>query len=68
MNKCQCPIEGNVPLNHQYMYSEAEKSGMDHKPGKCKGTNDIKLYKRGTKKLYLCSCCRLIGDVEVKNE
>jgi len=63
--KCQCPKNASVPKEDEFMYAEEEKSGMNHKPGECKGTNKIALYKRGDKKLYLCSCCRLIGDEEL---
>jgi len=64
--KCQCSAEANVPFEDKKMYSLAEKSGMNHKPGKCKGTNNIKKYRRGNKELYLCSCCYFLGDIEIK--
>ncbi len=65
--KCQCPETSFTPKEHEDMYSEEEKSGMNHEPGECTGTNDIKLYERNGKKLYLCSCCFLFGDKELKN-
>lgn len=65
--KCQCPELGIVPKEREFMYLEAEKSGMNHKPNQCKGTNEIKLYNRGGKKLYLCSCCNMSDDKLIKN-
>jgi len=62
---CQCPTEGNVNPEDECLYSEEEKTGMNHKAGKCKGTNKIKKYRRGDKELYLCSCCLLNGDIEL---
>jgi len=63
--RCQCPEEGFVSLEREHEYKYEEKSGMNHKPNKCKGTNDIKKYRRGDKELYLCTCCYLAGDVEI---
>lgn len=62
--KCECPKRGNPKAEMEWMYSEEEKSGMNHKPGKCNGTNDIKQYSRNGKKLWLCSCCTMPGDKE----
>lgn len=64
--KCQCPDKGVVPPEREILYSSEEKSGMNHEPGKCLGTNEIKLYDRNGKKLYLCSCCCLSGDELLK--
>ena len=64
--KCECPEEGAVPLEREHKYSKEEKSGMNHKPNKCKGTNNIKKYRRGDKELYLCSCCNLFEDIEIR--
>ena len=63
--KCECPNKGIVEKSDEHLYSEEEKSGMNHKKGECKGTNEIKQYIRNGKKLWLCSCCTL-GDIEVK--
>jgi len=62
MKKCECPELGATPMGLESWYSEEEKSGMNHAPNKCKGTNRILQYDRGNKKLYLCSCCHLFGD------
>lgn len=62
-HKCECPEKGTA--TNKYLYSPEEYSGMTHEPKKCKGTNDIRLYKRDNKKLWLCSCCYLFGDKEV---
>ncbi len=64
--KCECPYKSVVLPAEERFYSEKEKSGMNHEPNKCKGTNDIKKYRRNDKELYLCSCCVDFGDVEIK--
>lgn len=63
--KCQCPEKGVTPPERESMYAPEEKSGMNHEPNKCNGTNEIKLYERDGRKLYLCSCCYLSGDKEI---
>ena len=65
--RCECPTKGYVPSERKFMYSNEEKSGMNHEPNKCEGINNIKKYRRGDKKLYLCSCCFLFTDVEINN-
>ena len=67
-HKCECPKTGSVEKYNEYMYSEEEKSGMNHEPNECKGTNEVKQYERGSRKLWLCSCCYLFGDLPVKNK
>lgn len=65
--RCQCPKLGEVLPEREYLYAVEEKSGMNHKPNKCKGTNNIKKYRRGDNtEVYLCSCCTTIDDVEIK--
>ena len=64
--QCQCPTQRAVPPGLESMYDEEERAGMNHAPGKCKGTHDVKQYKRGSELLWLCSCCYLSGDEEVK--
>ncbi len=66
--KCECPERANVSPEDECLYSDEEKSGMNHEQGECKGTNDIKQYIRNGKKLWLCSCCNFMGDKEVKKE
>ena len=62
--KCQCPELAKVLPEKEHLYSEKEKSGMNHKPNECKGTNELKLYRRGDgTTLWLCSCCTSFGDV-----
>ena len=65
--KCECPEKSKVSPNKEYMYSAEEKSGMNHEPNKCKGTNKIKTYLRDGKKLKLCSCCNVFGDKKIEN-
>lgn len=66
IKKCQCSINSYTPPEREYQYSEAEKIGMNHKANKCKGINDIKLYERNGKKIYLCSCCFFSNDKLIK--
>ena len=61
--KCECPYTSYA--TDKSWYSPEEYGGMVHKPNKCKGTNDLKEYIRDGKKLWLCSCCTMFGDVEV---
>mgnify|MGYP001587406960 CR=1 FL=1 len=63
--KCQCDSLAQVEQEREHLYSDEEKSGMNHKPNKCKGTNNIKKYRRGDKELYLCSCCDLFEDIKI---
>ena len=68
MNKCECPEKGYTPLERQSMYSPEEKSGMNHLPNECAGTNEVKKYRRVDKEMYLCSCCNLFGDELISDE
>ena len=63
--RCECPTKGDVSISRQHLYSEEEKSGMNHEPNKCPCTNDLKLYERHGKRIMLCSCCHLSIDKEV---
>lgn len=65
-HKCECPEKGMVSKDRECLYSKEEKSGMNHAPGKCKGTHDVRLYSRDGVKLWLCSCCTLPWHKEVK--
>jgi len=61
--KCECPEKGITPIEREGMYSEEEKSGMNHEPNECLGTNEIKKWERSGKVINLCSCCNLPGDL-----
>src|SRR3990167_4274456 len=63
--KCECPENGVVGPNMERLYSDEEKSGMNHEPGECIGTNNLCLYERDGKKMFLCSCCHLSGDKRI---
>ena len=60
--KCQCDIFVQVEQEKEHLYLDEEKVTMNHKPNKCKGTYQIKKYKRNGKELWLCSACNLSGD------
>lgn len=61
--RCQCPTRGQVSDAMLSRYAPEEKAGMNHEPGKCKGTYDLRQYRRGSSFLWLCSCCCLPGDI-----
>ena len=63
--KCECPERANA-VGAEHLYSEEEKSGMNHEPNQCLGTNNIRKFKRGSRELYLCSCCFLSGDEKIE--
>lgn len=71
MNKntlqCQCDQEGllNRAMAHWYD-PETELPFVDHQPGGCRCTNELKQYRREDQVLWLCSCCHLSGDVLVE--
>ena len=60
---CECPETGLVV--DKKLYDPKEYAGMNHEPGKCKGTYNIQQYLRGGGKLWLCSCCTLFGDARL---
>ena len=61
--RCQCPETGYVTANRLIMYDVVkERPYVNHKPGECKCTNDIRLYNRNGELLYLCSCCYMSND------
>lgn len=64
---CECSEESQVPKSHEFMYEPEEYLGMNHKPGRCKGTYKLTQYRRPDGDiLWLCSCCVLSGDVAIK--
>ena len=66
--RCECPETGATSPALEYLYSDEERPGMNHKPNECKGTYNIRKYKRGDKELYLCSCCWLTEDTLIGEE
>lgn len=66
--KCECPEEGksnpNNPFNSWYD-EELELPFVDHPPGKCKCTNNLKEVNRNGVILTLCSICTLPGDIRL---
>ena len=64
--KCECPEKERIVPSRLDQYLEEElKGGVNHEPNECKGANNIKWYDRNGKKLWLCSRCCLLGDVEL---
>lgn len=69
MPKCQCNLTGILRNKMIEWYdSKKELPFVEHKPNECKCTNDLKKYNRKDKLLYLCSCCVLCEDKEVKGD
>lgn len=64
---CQCPEEGSVPEDRLNEYeAEKERPYVNHKPGECKCTNELTLWRRDGKELWLCSiCCFPLSDEKV---
>jgi RNA polymerase-binding transcription factor DksA len=55
---CECPTRGELQEGMASWYDkEKELPFVNHETNKCKCTNDIKLYERNGKKLWLCSNC-----------
>lgn len=64
--KCECPTQATQnPISIAIGYLPEEEIAREHEPNKCKGTYELKLYKRKGKKLYLCSACCLSQDILV---
>ena len=64
--KCECPEEASYnPIASMIGYLPEEEAGKVHKPNKCKGTYELRQYKREDKILRLCSCCCMGGDKEL---
>ena len=63
---CECPDTGAVQPEWEEAYGDEERAGMHHAPGKCRGTFDLRQYRRQGKPLWLCSCCHRFGDVETR--
>jgi hypothetical protein len=56
--KCECMQTAYVSLDRLDLYDEVtERPFVNHKPGECKCTNELKQYEINGKKVYLCSCC-----------
>lgn len=67
--KCQCNNTGNLSPGFESMYEpEKELPFVNHEPGKCKCTNELKEYKRGGEKVWLCSYCNMFNDVLVEED
>lgn len=65
--KCQCPEEGRLDPSIKHLYhKKTELPFVVHEPYQCKCTNNIKLFERQGKKLFLCSICCLSEDKEIE--
>lgn len=56
--KCECEGTGFLlPKTEELFDKKLELPFVNHEPGECKCTNDLKEYVRDGKKIWLCSCC-----------
>lgn len=63
---CQCDETGVLHPSMASWYDPvSELPFVRHQPNQCKGTNELQLYQRGNKKLYLCSNCCLSSDKKI---
>lgn len=66
IKKCQCESRGRLMIGMESLYDPIKKLPyVDHEPGECECTNNIRLYLRNGKKVFLCSNC-VLGEEEVK--
>lgn len=66
--QCECPYVGEVTPERMRDYDEQlEQPFVNHEPGQCRCTNDIRLYRREDARLWLCSICTMFGDENIKN-
>jgi len=69
MIKCQCDDTGELNPGMASLYDiNTELPFVDHEPNECRGTNDLQLYERAGKKLWLCSNCNLSTDKILTDE
>lgn len=65
--KCECDNMGVLQPGMSRWYDpKKELPFVNHEPGECKCTNELKQYVRNGKVIWLCSCCCCRGDVEEK--
>jgi hypothetical protein len=63
---CECPDNATGEGAPEWMYEPQELKARHHLAGKCPGDYNIKPYRRNGHVIYLCSCCDLPGDEEIK--
>ncbi len=63
MQTCECDKISKVqPEMESWYNSVTEWPYVNHDPGQCKCTNELQLYNRNGKQVWLCSCCNLFTD------
>lgn len=72
MPKCECNNVGKLFPGYENMYDpKKELPFVNHTPGECKCTNELKQYWKNGKKVWLCSCCVMmekpVEDANVGN-
>lgn len=61
---CECDHEGILVAPSSWYDSVLELPFVVHAPNQCKCQNNLKLYNRNGKKLWLCSICWLPTDIK----
>lgn len=62
--KCQCSKQRRRSIL-DFLTADKELKYLYHKPNECNCKTDLKLYKRGTLKLWLCKYCCFPDDIEI---
>lgn len=63
--KCQCEHEGLLGAPAHMYDPIKELPFVNHAPGECKCTNDLRQYRRNENSVFLCSICCMLGDEEI---
>lgn len=56
--RCQCNHQGILVFGQSHLYDPVtELPFVDHAPGDCRCTNDLRWFVRDGLRVLLCSCC-----------
>lgn len=66
--QCQCPDESTGSSLDASWFTPEELKARCHKPLECPGDYEVKRYIRSGQEITLCSCCWLLGDIEIDKE
>lgn len=66
MSVCECDFVGFVEPERLCEYdAETERPFVNHKPHECLCTNNLRLFRRGDRTIWLCSCCNTSRDERI---
>ena len=67
MPRCECPeLSERDPVLDGLYDPVTEEPFRKHAPGECRCTNDLALYDRNGKQMWLCSMCCLPEDRRIE--